>query len=205
MRERRTSWWPRLPRRHGSRRRSQRGAVAVEAAIITPLFCILVFGIIEFGLVFKDYLAVTSSVRAGARIASAEPRNINFAQDAANQVAREGGALNMSKVKELWVYKADLATTVTNGAPLGGAGTFNNCTTCVKFTWNGTAFVPKTGSPGWLASTQNACSGDALHDRVGVYLVIDHPSITGLIFNSLSLASHTVISIEPLPSTAPCK
>ena len=93
------TWLPRLPRRHQSRRRSQQGAVAVEAAIITPLFILLVFGIIEFGMVFKDFLAVTSSVRAGARMASAEPRNLNFAQDAADQVAREGGALNMSKIK----------------------------------------------------------------------------------------------------------
>ncbi len=207
MRERRTTWLPRLPRRPESRRRSQRGAVAVEAAIITPLFILLVFGIIEFGMVFKDFLAVTSSVRAGARMASAEPRNLNFAQDAADQVAREGGALNMSKIKELWVYKADPNVSVTNGAPLGGGGTFSNCTTCVKFVWNASTqkFDVKSGSPGWSAASQNACSGDAAHDRLGVYLVLDHPSITGLMFDSLDLKSHTVISLEPLPATAPCK
>ena len=45
---------------------------------------------IEFGLAFKDQLAMTSAVRAGARIASAEPRSATFATDAASQVATRG-------------------------------------------------------------------------------------------------------------------
>jgi TadE-like protein len=205
MSERKTTWLPGRKRRHESRQRSQKGAVAVEAALITPLFIVLVFGIIEFGLVFKDYLAITSSVRAGARIASAEPRKASFAQDAANQVAREGAALKMANVKELWVYKADPTYLVTKGTPLGGAGTFSTCTVCVQFMWNGSSFVPKAGSPGWAGLFQNACPNDPLHDSVGIYLKVDHPATTKIFFDKLTLQSHTVMSLEPLPSTAPCK
>jgi Flp pilus assembly protein TadG len=204
MRERKTTRLPGRKRRHETRQRSQSGAVAVEAALITPLLVLLLFGITEFGMVYRDYLAVTSSVRAGARLASSEPRKLSFAQDAADQVAREGGALNMANVKEMWVYKADSAAGVTNGAPLGGSGGFTNCTTCVKFTWNGSSFVP-TGSPTWPSSAQNACANDALHDSVGVYVKYDHQGITDLLFDKLTLQSHTVMSLEPLPSTSPCK
>ena len=110
---------------------------AVEAAIITPIFLLLVIGIIEFGLAFKDQLAITSAVRAGARIASAEPRIATFATDAAAQVAREGAAIDMTDVKALWVYQAD-----ASGHPIGAGGTFDSCATnCVQFTWNGSQDV----------------------------------------------------------------
>ena len=187
--------------RRTTRNRSQRGAVAVEAALITPLFVLLVFGIIEFGLMFKDYLAVVSSVRAGARIASAEPRNVNFAADAASQIAREGAALDLSLVSELWVYKADKTT----GTPVGYSD-FSNCTTCVKFKWDSASkkFLPIAGTT-WDPNTQNACAGDSARDSVGVYLKYKHPSVTGMVIKDFDLQSSTVMSLEPLAQSSPCK
>jgi hypothetical protein len=176
-----------------------RGVAAVEAAIITPVFLLLVFGIIEFGLVFKDQLAITSAVRAGARIASAEPRVATFADDAAAQVAREGGALDMKDVKELWVYSAD-----STGHPLDAGGTFNSCSTnCVHYTWSGSAFVKSGGQ--WNSTSQDACQGE--QDSVGVYLMFNHPGVTQAFFNSIGLSSYTVMRLEPIPTlqTGGCK
>ncbi len=186
--------------------RAERGAVAVEAALVTPLILLILFGIIEFGLLLKDDLAVTSSVRAGARMASAEPRTASFAQDAADQVAREGSALDMKLVKELWVYRADPTYLSTRGTPLGGGGTFNACSACVKFVWSGPQkkFVV-SGTPTWGATSQNACAGDSNRDSVGVFLKFDHPAITNMFFRNFTLTSHTVMSLEPIPSSVPCK
>src|SRR5690348_3474065 len=115
---------PRRRRRLRLWARRDDGVTAVEAAIVVPVFLLLVVGIIEFGLAFKDQLAVTSAVRAGARIASAEPRFASFATDAASQVAREGSAIDMNDVEQLWVFKAD-----STGHPIGSGGTFGSCTT----------------------------------------------------------------------------
>jgi Flp pilus assembly protein TadG len=192
-------------------RRSERGAVAVEAALITPVLVLILFGIIEFGLVFKDDLAITSAVRAGARMGSAEPEVSTFAQDAANQVGREGTALDPTKITQLWVYRADPANINKDGRPVGGSvnsdGTFSNCTTCVKFTWNSSSktFVPRSDSPGWNGTTINACQNDPNRDSVGVYMEFKHSAVTGLIFNNMTLHSHTVMSFEPQPVTTPCK
>jgi Flp pilus assembly protein TadG len=46
---------------------NQRGASAVEFAIICPLLVIFIFGIIEFGLVFYDKAVVTNASREAAR------------------------------------------------------------------------------------------------------------------------------------------
>lgn len=49
---------------------NRRGASAVEFALLLPLFLLLVFGIIEFGLLMKDYLTVSHAAREAARYAS---------------------------------------------------------------------------------------------------------------------------------------
>lgn len=46
------------------------GTVTVEAALITPLLITLLFGIIEFGFIFKDLLLLHQAAREGARVAA---------------------------------------------------------------------------------------------------------------------------------------
>ena len=45
----------------------QRGASAVEFAIILPLLVVFVFGIIEFSIMFYDKAVITNASREGAR------------------------------------------------------------------------------------------------------------------------------------------
>ena len=184
-----------------ARRRDQRGAVAVEAALITPLLLVLVFAIIEFGFAYKDWQGVTSAVRAGARMASAEPRVATFAQDAANQVANEGAALNMANVTSLWVYKSGV-----NGYPVGQSS-FASCpsTTCVQFGWNSSTKAFAVASGSWASTSQNACQGDAAHDSVGVYMSVKNTSVTGMFLKNTQLTSRTVMNLEPIPLTTGCK
>ncbi len=47
--------------------RCQRGAAAVEFAIIAPLLFTIVFGIVEFSLLFYDKAVITNASREGAR------------------------------------------------------------------------------------------------------------------------------------------
>jgi Flp pilus assembly protein TadG len=47
--------------------RDQRGQSMTEFALVLPILSLLLFGVIQFGLVFNNYLTMTDAVRAGAR------------------------------------------------------------------------------------------------------------------------------------------
>ena len=60
-------------------KRNQKGQSLVEFALILPVLLLLVFGIIQFGIIFNGQISVTSAAREGARVAvvlgEAEARN----------------------------------------------------------------------------------------------------------------------------------
>src|ERR1700709_229308 len=108
------------------RRTRQRGAVAVEAALVTPLLVVFVLGIIEFSLVMRDYVSITSASRSGARIASAnagagpqtcdagetgtqcaDPSSPKLAKLAANAIQTQSSALNKDTINYMLIYKAN--------------------------------------------------------------------------------------------------
>jgi hypothetical protein len=59
---------PRRSRRSFRRARDQRGAIAVEFALIVPLLLMLVLGIIEFGFGYHAWDATQNAAREGARL-----------------------------------------------------------------------------------------------------------------------------------------
>ena len=54
-------------RRRMNRRHPERGASAVEFALVMPILFLLVFGIIDYGLLFFDSIGLRQGAREGAR------------------------------------------------------------------------------------------------------------------------------------------
>jgi Flp pilus assembly protein TadG len=54
--------WSRLPQANGQ--------AFVEFALVLPLLVMLLMGIVQFGLAFHNYLAITDATRVGARAAA---------------------------------------------------------------------------------------------------------------------------------------
>jgi len=52
----------------GSKGSGDRGQSLVEFALILPLFLVIVFGIVDFGMAFHSYITVTNAAREGARL-----------------------------------------------------------------------------------------------------------------------------------------
>jgi len=50
--------------------RTDSGSVTVEMVLVTPILLMLLFGIIEFGLIFKDIAVMKQATREGVRTAA---------------------------------------------------------------------------------------------------------------------------------------
>lgn len=203
-------------RRSGAR---QRGAVAVEAALVTPLLMALLLGILEFSFVMRDYVSVTSASRSGARLASAsagagkqvcdagetgtECSNANspeLAKLGANAIQTQGSALNKDQINYVLFYKAN-----TDGYPGAlsdwGTNPLSDCKSagsCVAYTWVDGAdkFKYNASYGAWNSTTINACV--AKSDSVGVYLNSTHPYLTGFFGSTITISDRTVMRFEPL-------
>lgn len=159
------------------------------------LLITIIFGVAETSFLYRDALVVSSASRAGARMAASLPREPSFAATSATQVAGALGAVDLSRVSAVWVFKA-------NAAGLPDSGGFTTCTTCIKFKGSGSGLVPD-GPSGWAAGSQNACTGT--QDTVGVYVKYRYPSRLGFFFPNQFVTESTVMRLEPFDKTGPCK
>ncbi|MCA1564020.1 MAG: pilus assembly protein [Acidobacteria bacterium] len=57
-----------MPQR--AHKKSERGQTMVEFALVLPIFVVLLFGIVQFGIAFNNYITLTDAARAGARKAA---------------------------------------------------------------------------------------------------------------------------------------
>ena len=94
--------------------RNQKGQALVEFAIVLPILLLLVFGIIQFGILFNNYLTLTDAVRAGARQAAVSRTLSDQVGPAKNRVIQAAANLRLS----------DLDVTVTPHDPATGTQTF---------------------------------------------------------------------------------
>jgi hypothetical protein len=130
------------------------GAVAVEFALVVPVIIFLTLGIIEFGLLMRDYVSVTNITREAVRVASSEPKkglstpisqvrlshagrlsdplDWSFAYDASQVLATRGSALPSRSIDELWVYVAN-----KEGFPLAAGAAPSSWATDTRDTFDG--------------------------------------------------------------------
>lgn len=173
------------------RLRDSRGAALVEMAIVLIPLSLIVFGIIEYGFIFKDSLTLSNATRSGARTASAEPTSPTFYQDTVEAVTRGAAGLELSGGERLFIYKAR-----TDGLPESGSN--SSCTSnCTEYRWDGGAKRFTVVSNNWPVTSHQACFGSA--DSVGVILRINHDALSGF-FKDMPLHERTVMRFEPLTS-----
>ena len=72
-----------------SKLRNEKGASAVEFALVLPIFLMLVFGIFQFGIAFNNWIAITHAAREGARLAAVGQYDEQRVRDSAPSVAIE--------------------------------------------------------------------------------------------------------------------
>ena len=89
----------------------------VEFALVLPVLALVLFGIIQFGITFKNYLELTDAVRAGARQAAVSRDAPNPEAVAENRVRASAAGLNQPdltvSVTSSWVQGEDVNVTAS--------------------------------------------------------------------------------------------
>lgn len=198
------------------RRRAQgdRGAALVEAALITPVFALLLFGIIEYGLTFRDYLTVANASRDGARAASAFGDDTYADYNVLQVIKQSTKGFRPNEIQRVIIFDAGgVGGSVLNSAHPANAclnatqGITNVCNVYVAadLARPRSEFGCQTGrnlDRFWCPAALNGQDGREVRasvgpDYIGVYVQTRHNFITGMFGSGLNLNDELVMRIEP--------
>jgi Flp pilus assembly protein TadG len=192
------------PRRlHG-----ERGAIIAEAALLTPFFVTLLFGMLEFGGAFRDYLTTANASANAARQAAIQGNNQTADWYILKAIQKTSSAMPSSQIQTVVIYKA---TGANDTGPTSACKTASVASTCNYYSASmiQTAFAAATaplsyqtcnaGDPeaSWCPTTRSVVVTGTGPDYVGVWIKVSHPWITGMFGQSLTLTSTSVIQLEP--------
>jgi Flp pilus assembly protein TadG len=99
--------------------RNERGQTMVEFALVVPILCVVLFGILQFGALYNDYVTLTDATRVGARKAATARHEAN--PEAAAEAAARNSAQGLDP------SELDITVTATaweHGASVTVEGTY---------------------------------------------------------------------------------
>lgn len=179
------------------------GAALVEAAIVTPVFFILLLAILEFSFLLLDRLTVANTGTEAARSGSVEGNKSKADYFVLNTVKKASSAMDLKKINYVVVYRA---TGPTSTVPTACKTASSAILKCNRYTGSDMALPDTKFGCGvgtldlsWCPATRKtALTGvNGPPDFVGIYVNATHPMITGLFGRSYELTSDSVIQIEP--------
>ena len=95
----------------------ERGQSMTEFAIVLPILVVLLFGIVQFGILFNNYVTLTDAARAGARAAAVSRQASDPIGTADAAVRASASDLNQTSlgvnVSSAWTPTAPVTVTAT--------------------------------------------------------------------------------------------
>lgn len=97
---------------------NEQGQTMVEFALVIPILLVVLFAVVQFGVVYKDYVTLTDASRVGARKAAVSRHEANpaGAAEAAVRGSASGldqGELGVSVSATAWEHGEDVTVTAT--------------------------------------------------------------------------------------------
>ena len=172
-------------------KRTERGATIVEAAIIFPVLILSIIGLLELGLVFKDFLGVNFAAREGARIGSLAGNDIDADCQIVQGIVADLGASLVADgtISSIEIFQVNQQT----GNPTGLTNTWtyfgSDPTDCAD--WNATN--------NWPSTSRDVDVGATPLDILGVTINATHDYVTGVppFRGSINIDETAIQRLEP--------
>lgn len=174
----------------------------VEAGLLTPLLLLLIFGVIEMGLLFRDVVTVGAASRDGARVAAASGDELNADYRILQTIKTASSVISPHDVTRIVVFEATDSSSLPTpgcrqGTPSSTVGTRCNVYTGADFARDAGDFGCAATSPDryWCPSVRPSSLGALGY--VGIEVWSRHQLVTGFFGRSVQLKDRTVLRIEP--------
>jgi Flp pilus assembly protein TadG len=109
--------------------RNQQGQAMTEFALVLPILALLLFGVIQFGIVFNNYITLTDATRAGARKATVSRRDADPRATCIAAVRASANNLIQSRLtpncESTWLPGEDVRVTATYPYSISLLGLFS--------------------------------------------------------------------------------
>jgi Flp pilus assembly protein TadG len=97
--------------------RNQQGQTMTEFALVLPVLALLLFAVIQFGIVFNNYVTLTDATRAGARKAAVSRQTSDPTGTTVTAVRNSASGLKQSNlnvtVSSTWQASSDVSVTAS--------------------------------------------------------------------------------------------
>lgn len=194
-----------MVRNHNGQRQSERGAALLEAAIVTPVFLLLLFSIFEMGLLFRDSLTTDNASREGARAASTRGNQADADYFILRTVEHGLEAMGLQRLQYVVVFKATGPDDTLPGActVASQTGLCNRYTAADFFAELDDTAGNDTGNfrcgtldSDWCPTTRQT-SLAAGTDYIGIHVQTRHDFVSGLFSGGNDLGETTILRLEP--------
>lgn len=179
--------------RSGLRQRRERGATIVEFAIVFPLIIMLVMGVAEFSLAFKDWLTINHASREGARAGATAADDISADIQVLTAIEQAVTGADLQAINNVVVSDPDGGPSTTY--------TYTGDPTCAwtpcpdPYAGAPPLYAPPYAAPNYLPETRNVTAPSP--GRIKVSITLTHQWFTGLFANTSTWTADTIMRLEP--------
>jgi len=191
-------------------RMSDRGVALVEMALVAPFLTLVAAGVMEYGLLWRDSLTLTSSTRAAARIVSNLGDDVVADREALISLSAGLADTSNFTIEGVLIYDATgqadgeppAACFDASDDPVAVSGLCNVYAAADLLDLESGRFDACTGSSPITdfcptARNSDQASGVAL-TSVGIWVRIQRDYVTGLFpGDGVTIEDHTVMRVEP--------
>lgn len=192
-----------------------RGAALLETMLVAPVFLVIVLGIFEFGLVYRDVLtasdAVANGARSGAVIGPRTPESgVSADFEIIRQVRNSMGTVPVESIDRIVIFKGtgpgagSALSQVPSACKTGGSVT-NVCNVydpanafLAVDTGNNDYFACPSGRAcSWRPASRRNGPTAAEIDYLGVYIRMERPYVSGLFGDVFTIEQAFIVRLEP--------
>ena len=179
------------------RKRRERGATIVEAAIVYGLLFLALFAVIEFGLGFKNWLSVSHASREGARAGATYGSNPRADIQILNDVSATLAPASIADGLVVRIFEPGGQSTTYTYSPGTGCGSTSTppLPGCCDWLPCPEPFRDNYTVPNW--NPANRDDSAPFTDRIAVEVQFTHVWVTGFFSPDADFTVVTDFAIEP--------